>query len=108
MESQSVCCPLPLPLGPRTDAPLCLCVCCLTWQYKREPVLTRARLVNSMLMGLVLGLVYFQQEATYKAVQNKLGVLFIITINQTISSMFGVVQVHKPAPRLFYCPHLSA
>jgi hypothetical protein len=67
----------------------------VTWQYKREPVLTRARLVNSMLMGLVLGLVYFQQEATYKAVQNKLGVLFIITINQTISSMFGVVQVEK-------------
>lgn len=77
-----------------TDDDGWLCVCASCWsQYKREPVLTRARLVNSMLMGLLLGAVYFQQPNTYHAVQNKLGVLFIITINQTISSLFGVVQV---------------
>lgn len=61
-------------------------------QYKREPVLTRARLVNSILMGSLLGLVYFGQDDTYKAVQNKIGVAFIVTINQCISATFGVVQ----------------
>lgn len=61
-------------------------------QYRREPVLTRARLVNSMLMGLLLGMVYFQQDESYKAVQNKMGVAFIVTINQCISATFGVVQ----------------
>ena len=61
-------------------------------QYKREPVLTRARLVNSILMGTLLGLVYFGQDDTYKAVQNKIGVAFIVTINQCISATFGVVQ----------------
>ena len=63
-----------------------------TNQYRREPVLTRARLVNSMLMGLLLGMVYFQQDESYKAVQNKMGVAFIVTINQCISATFGVVQ----------------
>ena len=61
-------------------------------QYKREPVLTRARLVNSILMGVLLGLVYFDQDTTYKAVQNKIGVAFIVTMNQCISATFGVVQ----------------
>ena len=61
-------------------------------QYKREPVLTRARLINSMLMGCLLGLVYFDQDNTYKAVQNKIGVAFIVTMNQCISATFGVVQ----------------
>ena len=61
-------------------------------QYKREPVLTRARLGNSMIMGLLLGLVYFQQDNGYKAVQNKIGVAFIVTMNQCISATFGVVQ----------------
>jgi hypothetical protein len=45
-----------------------------------------------MLMGCLLGLVYFDQDNTYKAVQNKIGVAFIVTMNQCISATFGVVQ----------------
>jgi len=61
-------------------------------QYRREPVLTRARIGNAIIMGLLLGIVYFNQSDNVSSVQNKMGVAFIIIINQSISSMFGVVQ----------------
>jgi ABC-type multidrug transport system ATPase subunit len=61
-------------------------------QYKREPVLTRARMGNALAMGTLIGIVYFGQDNTSASVQNKLGVAFIMTINQSISSMLGVTQ----------------
>jgi hypothetical protein len=35
------------------------------------------------------------QDMSYGAVQNKMGVAFIVVINQTISSMFGYVSQEK-------------
>lgn len=61
-------------------------------QYKREPVLTRARIGNAVMMGLLIGIVYFNQSDNVSSIQNKMGVAFIMIINQSISSMFGVVQ----------------
>jgi len=76
-------------------------------QYKREPVLTRARLSNAIFIGLILGIVYMGQDDTFSSVQNKLGVGFIITMNQVISSCFGVVQEVPKEFCVFMREHLA-
>ena len=82
-------------------------------QYKREPVLTRARMGNALAIGTLIGIVYFGQDNSADAVQNKLGVAFIMTINQSLSSMFGSTKISSlssclnghistcPLPRIF-------
>lgn len=61
--------------------------------YGREPVLARVRLGQAVSMGLILGLVYLQQDHGLGAIKNRLGACFLLIMNQSISSMFTVSQV---------------
>lgn len=61
--------------------------------YKRDPLLTKARLGQSVVVSLLVGLIYLQLGSSQADVQNKMGAAFFIVINQCILGLFSVIQV---------------
>lgn len=59
----------------------------------RDPVTTRARLGQAVVVGLIVGLIYWQLGQEQADVQNRNGALFFVLINQSMNAMFGVLQV---------------
>lgn len=76
--------------------------------YKREPVLARVRLGQAISMGLILGLVYLQQDHGVNAIKNRLGACFLLIMNQSISSMFTVSQVIPKDMQVFMREYLTS
>ncbi|CAM9549700.1 unnamed protein product [Heterosigma akashiwo] len=65
--------------------------------YKwRDPLLTKARLGQSVVVSLLVGLIYLQLGSSQADVQNKMGAAFFIVINQCILGLFSVIQVVFP------------
>jgi hypothetical protein len=76
--------------------------------YAREPVLARVRLGQAVSMGLILGLVYLQQDHGLNAIKNRLGACFLLIMNQSISSMFTVSQVIPKDMQVFMREYLTS
>lgn len=58
----------------------------------REPMVVRVRLVQTIILSLILGLIYLQLNLDQEGVQNINGVLFLMLINMTITNMMGVLN----------------
>jgi len=61
--------------------------------YKRDPLLSKARFAQSLVVSLLVGLIYLRLGNTQEDVMNKMGAAFFIVINQCILGMFSVLQV---------------
>lgn len=53
----------------------------------------KARFVNAIVMGLILGIIYYGQTDTQQSAKNIMGLFFLLIMFQTMVSMFGVLQV---------------
>ncbi|XP_038077378.1 protein white-like [Patiria miniata] len=60
---------------------------------KREPLTSKIRLVQSIVLGLILGLVFLQGKIDQDGVQNITGVLFLLVSNSAFANTFTTVQV---------------
>lgn len=75
--------------------------------YAREPVLTRARLAQVIVVALIVGLIYWNVGKTQNDVQDIIGLLFFITLNQAILGCIGVLQVFPLEMPIFLREHSS-
>ena len=51
-----------------------------------------AKVFGSIFFGLVLGALYSETTLNQKSIQDRIGILFFFTINQTFSNLFGVLN----------------
>lgn len=58
--------------------------------------------MQSLILGLIVGLIYLRLDDNQKSIQNKSGAVFFILINQSFSGVFGVLMVSLvlPSPML--------
>eukprot|EP00163_Fabomonas_tropica_P020214 TRINITY_DN3560_c0_g1_i4.p1 TRINITY_DN3560_c0_g1~~TRINITY_DN3560_c0_g1_i4.p1 ORF type:complete len:659 (+),score=111.51 TRINITY_DN3560_c0_g1_i4:69-2045(+) len=75
--------------------------------YARNPILTKARLGQTLIFALIVGLVFLQVNDTQTGIQDRLGALFFITINQAISSVMGVISTFPVERALFLREHAN-
>lgn len=61
----------------------------------REPLLLKVRIIQTLMVSILLGIIYLGQELTQEGVMNINGALFLIITNLTFTSLFGVVNVSK-------------
>ena len=73
----------------------------------RQPTEFKAKMMNSIFMGLILGIVYFNQGTGQSSAQNKMGLFFILCMYQCMTSMFGVLQVFPAEVKIFIRENLS-
>jgi hypothetical protein len=59
----------------------------------RNPMAFRVQIVQSVVISLLFGLIYFQLKMNQKGVQNMAGVLFLCMTNNSFGNMFVVVNV---------------
>lgn len=67
----------------------------------------RARFFNSIMMGIILGLIYYNQGDSQQSAKNLLGLFFILTMYQVMISMFSVLQVFPADVKVFMRENLS-
>lgn len=58
----------------------------------REPVLSRSKIINNIVIALVFGLIYLNQSYDQKGVMNINGVLFLLQAQMSFGSVFPVVN----------------
>lgn len=58
----------------------------------REPMVTRVRVIQTIVIAVVLGLIYLQLDVTQTGVMDINGVLFLLLMNMTFSNVFGVLN----------------
>uniref|UniRef100_A0A0G4I3J0 AAA+ ATPase domain-containing protein n=1 Tax=Chromera velia CCMP2878 TaxID=1169474 RepID=A0A0G4I3J0_9ALVE len=58
----------------------------------RDPLLSKVRLMQTLLIGLIFGTIFFRIENNQRVAQNKSGAIFFLLINQSMTSVFGVLQ----------------
>lgn len=74
---------------------------------KRDPVTTKARLGQALVISIVIGLIYLQLGDSQKDVQNKLGVVYFMLLNQSMGGVFGVLQTFAAELMIFKREHRS-
>ena len=55
-------------------------------------MLTKARFFSTVFPALIMGLVFLNLQDNQQGVQGKVGCLFFCIMNQTMQSLFGVLQ----------------
>ncbi|CAE7664022.1 w, partial [Symbiodinium sp. KB8] len=73
----------------------------------RDPILTKARLGQTLFLGLLAGLIYLRLENNQQIVQNVNGAMFFVLINQSFSGIFGVMQTFPMERPIFMREHES-
>ncbi|WAQ93831.1 WHITE-like protein [Mya arenaria] len=58
----------------------------------REPMVVRVRVAQTLMLGLILGVIYLQLDINQEGVMNINGVLFLMLTNMTFSNVFGVLK----------------
>ncbi|CAL1279820.1 unnamed protein product [Larinioides sclopetarius] len=58
----------------------------------RDPMVFKVRLIQSIVIALLLGLVFFQQKLNDKGIMNINGAIFLVLMNISFSNMFSVVN----------------
>jgi ATP-binding cassette subfamily G (WHITE) protein 2 len=59
---------------------------------KRSKVATLGKVFGGIFFGLVLGALYSESGYNQKSIQDRTGLLFFLTINQTFGNMIGVLN----------------
>ncbi|RZB77475.1 ABC transmembrane transporter white, partial [Asbolus verrucosus] len=61
----------------------------------KEPLLIKVRMIQTIIIALIVGAIYFNQKLDQSGVMNINGVLFIFLTNMTFQNVFAVVNVKK-------------
>ena len=59
----------------------------------RDPLVCTVFLIQTLLLAVVSGFIFFQLELNQEGIQNMNGVLFICVINTTFGTIFHVIGV---------------
>jgi ABC-type multidrug transport system ATPase subunit len=57
--------------------------------HKRSTMLTKARLAQTLFFAVLISLLYYQIDNSQKGVQDKMGAIFFILVNQSFSAVFS-------------------
>ncbi|XP_060597874.1 protein white-like [Ruditapes philippinarum] len=68
----------------------------------REPMVTRVRIAQTVVIAVVLGLIYLRLELSQTGVQDINGVLFLLLMNMTFSNVFGVLNSFPLETPIFF------
>ncbi|XP_054160832.1 protein white-like [Oppia nitens] len=71
----------------------------------REPMITQIRIVQTMIVSLILGVVYFNQKLDQKGVMNINGALFLLLTNMTFQNAMAVVNTFCAEQPVFFRDH---
>ena len=69
--------------------------------YLRNPMLTKARLGQTLIFSLLVGAIYWNVGDDQRGVTDATGAMFFVVINQAMSSVFGVISSFPPERALF-------
>merc|ERR1719445_63730 len=73
----------------------------------RNPMTSTVKLVTAVIVGLILGTVYWRQEINQDGIQNILGVLFVIVTNASFSSVFAICNSFCSEIPIFLREHFN-
>lgn len=59
----------------------------------KEPLLIKVRIIQTVMIAVVIGLIFFQQRLTQEGVMNINGALFLFLTNMTFQNVFAVINV---------------
>ncbi|KAG8177287.1 hypothetical protein JTE90_029423 [Oedothorax gibbosus] len=71
----------------------------------REPMVTKAQIIQSVVMGLLLGLVYLNQKYDQNGIQNFNGALFLVLMNVTFQNVYTVINSFTFEQAIFLREH---
>ncbi|XP_031621744.1 protein white [Contarinia nasturtii] len=73
----------------------------------KEPLLVRVRLLQTVLVALVVGVIFYGQELTQDGVMNINGAIFLFLTNMTFQNVFSVANVFCAELPVFLREHRS-
>ncbi|XP_049807634.1 protein white-like [Schistocerca nitens] len=73
----------------------------------KEPILIRVRLLQTVMVGFLIGLIYFGQKLDQDGVMNINGALFIFLTNMTFQNVLAVINVFCSELPVFSREHLN-
>ncbi|GFY43706.1 protein white [Trichonephila inaurata madagascariensis] len=71
----------------------------------RDPMLIKVRFLQSLVIGLMLGLIFYKQELNEKGIMNINGALFLILMNSCFGNMFSVINAFTLEQPIFLREH---
>lgn len=71
----------------------------------KEPILIKVRLLQTIMVSLLIGIVYFNQRLDQDGVMNINGALFIFLTNMTFQNVFAVINVFCAELPIFLREH---
>ncbi|CAL7940895.1 unnamed protein product [Xylocopa violacea] len=71
----------------------------------KEPILIKVRLLQTVMVSLLIGVVYFNQKLDQDGVMNINGALFIFLTNMTFQNVFAVINVFCAELPIFLREH---
>ncbi|XP_063236423.1 protein white-like [Bacillus rossius redtenbacheri] len=71
----------------------------------KEPILIKVRILQTVMVALVIGLVYFNQKMDQDGVMNINGALFLFLTNMTFQNLFAVINVFCSEMPVFLREH---
>jgi len=75
--------------------------------FKRDPKLFKIKLLNTLAVALIYGVLYFQQELTQLGVMNINGALFVAVINLSFSNLYPVMTIFATEMPVFMREHMN-
>ncbi|TPX54723.1 hypothetical protein PhCBS80983_g05801 [Powellomyces hirtus] len=78
-----------------------------TKNAKRNPLILRAKLGQTLILSLIIGLLYLntKDKTGFAANQNRTGVLFFLVINQVMSSTMSILSIFAQDKMVFAREH---
>ncbi|OQV23731.1 Protein white [Hypsibius exemplaris] len=73
----------------------------------REPMLLRLRIIQCIVLGLLFGLIFFQQKMTNEGVQNLNGLVYMFLMQMTMGNVFAVISTFTGELVIFLKEHDS-
>ncbi|ODM98292.1 Protein white [Orchesella cincta] len=74
---------------------------------RKDPLVLKVQLIQTIFLSLVIGLIYFGQENDQESIQNISGCIFMIIANLTFSSIFPVTNVFWSELPVFMREHFN-
>ena len=73
----------------------------------RDPLLTRTRAMQTIVISIIVGLIYLRLGNTQTDVQNRMGAVFLMIMNQSMGSMFGTLSMFAVEVPIYLREHQS-
>ena len=71
----------------------------------RDKMLTKARAGQTIIMSIVIGLIYLRLGNSQTDVQNRVGAVFLMIMNQSMGSLFGILNMFAAEMPIYQREH---